>query len=66
VHPGMPLGRKHLRRNRDAPNSVGLAFKDLPLFSHLGRGCQMGNQPLAWEVQPSNFARYTIPQIGLV
>jgi hypothetical protein len=19
-HPGMPLGRKHLRRNRDAPN----------------------------------------------
>jgi hypothetical protein len=26
VHPGMPLGRKHLRRNRDAPNSVGMAL----------------------------------------
>jgi len=28
VHPGMPLGRKHLRRSRDAP-IVGLACKDL-------------------------------------
>jgi hypothetical protein len=28
VHPGMPLGRKHLRRNRDAP-IMGLASKDL-------------------------------------
>jgi hypothetical protein len=28
VHPGTPLGRKHLRRNRDAP-TVGLALKDL-------------------------------------
>src|SRR6266446_6989043 len=23
----MPLGRKHLRRNRDAPNSVGMAHQ---------------------------------------
>src|SRR5215813_6125970 len=28
VHPGMPLGRKHLRRNRDAPTG-GLACKEL-------------------------------------
>ena len=41
----MPLGRKHLRRNRDAPNLVGLAFKELLLLSHPSGGCQMGNQP---------------------
>jgi hypothetical protein len=28
VHPGMPLGRKHLRRSRDAP-IVGWTFKEL-------------------------------------
>jgi hypothetical protein len=28
VHPGMPLGRKHLRRNRDAPTWDG-PFKEL-------------------------------------
>jgi hypothetical protein len=28
VHPGMPLGRKHLRRNRDAP-IVGWTCKEL-------------------------------------
>jgi hypothetical protein len=27
VHPGMPLGRKHLRRSRDAP-TLGWPFKE--------------------------------------
>ena len=37
----MPSGRKHPRRNRDAPNSVGQPCKDLSLFSHPARGCQI-------------------------
>jgi hypothetical protein len=28
VHPGMPLGRKHLRRNRDAPTGGIGRFKE--------------------------------------
>jgi hypothetical protein len=32
VHPGMPLGRKHLRRSRDAPTGgIGLKKDPLPI-----------------------------------
>jgi len=34
VHPGMPLGRKHLRRSRDAPN---LGWTIQRTASNLGR-----------------------------
>ena len=36
----MPLGRKHLRRSRDAP-MWELAFKELPLFSQVAGGSQI-------------------------
>jgi len=29
VHPGMPLGRKHLRRSRDAPTGGMAILKEL-------------------------------------
>jgi len=36
VHPGMPLGRKHLRRSRDAPNLWDGPCKELLPFYKKG------------------------------
>jgi hypothetical protein len=35
VHPGMPLGRKHFRRSRDAPGKHAVDRRDIHLDAHL-------------------------------
>jgi len=46
VHPGMPLGRKHLRRSRDAPTS-GIGRYSKSYFQTRGR--LHGSQTLRYQ-----------------
>jgi hypothetical protein len=41
VHPGMPLGRKHLRRSRDAPTLWDGPLKNYFYFAEEVSGSQM-------------------------